>query len=276
MKMSNNTNQTLPEHNTSNSKAVASIIPEDASKFSPFVHQGVFPFVKLPPEIRNAIYRTVVVSSKSLHVYCRHQGKVIGRSCHSTWKRRIRLLPRAEGKKDLGIFLVNRQFWNEASGVFYAENVFNFDLTRPGPTVNRFHPNLKRIRKCRLRLIDRALDHNSFECYDNRLVAAFAYSLTAKKQLEYLIIEGEGSYNALRPLESLRGIKHVHILFWMVSCSDLYCCRLQTLMMSNGEFSSIKDVTEEDTKRSEKAPQEMGHGSKKDKEFERMTATYSR
>ena len=176
-------------------------------------------------------------------------------------------------KKDLAIFLVNRQFWNEASGVFYAENVFSFDLTRPGPTVDRFHPNLKRIRKCRLRLVDHALDDNSFERYDNRLVEAFARSLNVKKQLEYLIIEVQGSYNAfLQPLESLRGIKHVQIL----SCSRLYCRRLRTLMMSNGENSSIEDVTEEDIKRSSKTLQETGHGSKKDKEFERMKATYSR
>ena len=154
MEMSGDTDQTSPEYGTSDLEELGSVISEASSKSLSFIRQGVFPFLKLPPEIRNEVYRSILVNletlSRTLKVYC-HESCIENRhNCYCSYKDYILPHPMFQVKIDLNIFLVNRQVWTESSEIFYADNIFNFNLNHPGPKKVGFHPCLKRIRMCYL------------------------------------------------------------------------------------------------------------------------------
>ncbi len=265
------------------SDADQSVITEASSGSHSLVRQGVFPFLKLPPEIRNEIYRIVLVGSRPLYIYCHDSCRKsdVGDYCYCSYEAFFMTEPSSQVRKNLAIFLVNRQFCNEASHIFYDENFFNFDLSRPGPNVNGFHPHLTRIRRCSLWMSEHGFDTYSIrnepsldvDGYTTLLVMAFANVLAGGKQLESLVL-GIPLTDAsmFDPLESLRGIRRVHLLHdWPhMRYQELGLCLshyLRVFMMSNGEYSSIGDVTRQDMERSEETWASRSGSEKEGKEF---------
>lgn len=310
--MSENADLTLLEHDTSGPDVIESVVPNAVqstiydvdqstdddtdesvvseappSEHSGFVRQGVFPFMKLPSEIRNGIYRLVLVGEKPLYIYCHpicshpicngYGGN--GDSRFYFNEDQIACSTLFQVKKDLGIFLVSHQIWTEASSIFYAENVFSFNLDRPGPRKNGFHPAVKRIRKCCLwtsyYLLGDDIILTLISEHHVSLIAAFADALVKDHQLQILIIDIPcGQQGFLQPLEYLRGIKRVRVSLHFPSeqkgeSMELYSCHLRILMMSNGQYSGIDDITKEDVMDS-KALAEMGEDAKMNEQFRRM------
>ena len=111
---------------------------------------------------------------------------------------------------------------------------------------------------------------------------AFARALIDESVLEYLIVNTPCRDDEfLQPLESLRGIKRVHVQRYCVhegyggsdECcrtSGLYPHRLNVLLMSSGEYSSIDDIPEQDTQEKEKTVTDSGKDPKRDEKFELM------
>ena len=104
-----------------------------------FYREGCFKFMSLPPELRNIIYWFYLVEPFPLQIYDKEFGEPGDEAAPGLVK------------KDLALFQVNRQIWTEASPIFYAHNIFSFNLDmtgRPKPSEQGFHPNLRRMRKC--------------------------------------------------------------------------------------------------------------------------------
>ena len=260
-----------------------------------FLRHGIFQFLRLPPEIRNQIYRLIVVGSKPLSIYCREpcpRDEDV-EACNCSYDGYVITHPGNQHKKDLEIFMVSSQVWVEASDFFYSENVFVFDLDVAGPIRNGFHSNIKRVRKC---LLFTQSPEITEDCYldwtygglSNKtveLVTAFANALIAKNKLEFLLISAPCREEAfLQPLECLRGIKRVQInKDWhseMVAGTMHVCKRssnwykrcLRTLLMSSEEYSGIGDISRQDIRDSKKALalKNLKDGGKEDKKLETM------
>ena len=296
---------TPSEHDALDSEDPESVIAKASGQSSSFICQSVFPFLELPPEIRNMVYRIVLVNDEPLYIYCHDPCNEANQGCYCSYEYRVRPQPTPQLKKNLGFLLVNHQIWTEESEIFFSENIFSFDLRLPGPKRNGFHPNLKRIRKCYLYGIEGLSGHKSFDHYTKDLITTFANSLSKVKQLRFLLISTFGT-TFLLPLEALWGIERVQVKLridecmessvgcWKRLASNLvtgrarrvlvkklpvhpthrdrleYTYRLSLLMMSNGQYTSIDDMTEEETKKSAKTTVTAAHGNKKDKEFRRM------
>lgn len=170
---------------------------------------GVFLFLQLPPEIRLAIYHHLVVDPVAVQLY---KGDVVRRNQSEIQK-----------KKDLAIFLANRQLWTECSKVFFADNVFRFYIYGDEVDWPPTFPNLNRIRKCVLWIRNPCGMSSDFN--ERRMIArrthvameSFARALAGDKLMEYLLIEipdrciGYDVKDILEPLHMVRKIKHVHI-----------------------------------------------------------------
>lgn len=170
---------------------------------------GVFPFLRLPPEIRLCVYHHMVVDPVAVQLY---KGDVVRRNQSET-----------HYKKDLTIFLANRQVWTECSKVFFAENMFRFYIYGDEVDWPPTFPNLNRIRKCVLWVRNPCGMWSDFN--ERRMIArrthvaveSFASALAGDKQMEYLLIEipdrciGYDAKDILEPLHMVRKIKHVHI-----------------------------------------------------------------
>lgn len=280
------------EHDTSSPDAVEAVVPntdestasEASSESSAFIRQGIFPFLRLPPEIRISIYRIVLVSSEPLYIYCHKSCSRGGTGCYCSYEDRVMPHPNSQRKKNLKVFLVSCQVWTEASDVFYAENLFTFDLHRPGPSLNGFHPSLKRIKMCFLWTTPPACNNYlamnwtpvDLDGYPKYLLMAFADALAEGNQLQFLIFDTPFIGNALlKPLEALRGIKRVDVLHAWTAAQHLnsgisYSRYLRVLMMSDGEYSSIADITREDIERSEEALAKTSGSGKEGGAFARM------
>lgn len=170
---------------------------------------GVFPRLRLPPEIRLVVYHHLVVDPVAVQLY---KGDVVRRNQSERHQ-----------KKDLTIFVANRQVWTECSNVFYAENVFRFYIYGDEVDWPPTFPNLNRIRKCILWVrnpCDLLSDFNERRMIARRThvaIECFASALAGDKQMEYLLIEipdrciGYDAKEILEPLRMVRRIKHVHI-----------------------------------------------------------------
>ena len=77
-------------------------------------HQSTFPFLNLPGEIRNEIYRYSLTQEPAIKIKANEAGKVSRDS-------------RTKGQKPLNssLLLVNRQISNEAGHILYTENNFH-------------------------------------------------------------------------------------------------------------------------------------------------------
>ncbi|KAI9876561.1 MAG: hypothetical protein M1830_006212 [Pleopsidium flavum] len=131
-------------------------LPMDMDITSPF------PFLTLPPELRNQIYRCALVSSKSFGVGLRF------------------------GSYDTSLFGVNRQIFSEASGIFYYENFFRIPqaLFVDAPIIpqlaNVYNVSRDRLMKLRRLIVelpvygprDEELHHKQV-CANNADLAAF-------------------------------------------------------------------------------------------------------
>ena len=170
---------------------------------------GVFPFFRLPPEIRLVVYHHMVVDPVAVQLY---KGDVVRRNQSERHQ-----------KKDLTIFVANRQIWTECSNIFYAENVFRFYIYGDEVDWPPTFPNLNRIRKCILWVrnpCDMFSDFNARRMIARRThvaIECFASALAGDKQMEYLLIEipdrciGYDAKEILEPLRVVRKINHVHI-----------------------------------------------------------------
>ena len=99
---------------------VRSTAPLEPSRLVERLSPAFFDFVNLPPEIRNNVYRCILVQDTQP---VRHLG---------TWL--------APGSKDMAIFLTNRLIYSEAMPVFLSENTFEMTGTR------KEHTWLRRMR----------------------------------------------------------------------------------------------------------------------------------
>ncbi len=208
---------------------------ETATKNTTFHRKGHFDFLSLPPELRNVIYRLLVISHSPLHPYSENP-----LTNPAT--------PSPPARKDLAIFLVNQQLSTEASRTFYASNVFTFslDLTgRPRPQPRGFHPNLHRMRKCLLWRTQpnysiyssiAASQEKASNIYARLLMESFTRTLSQKTQLQYLILDtAYATATMLEPLGALRGLKQVHIEYRRGpdGLCPLYVRNLERVMKSN-------------------------------------------
>lgn len=97
------------DSSTPGSAITGSAIPEADTR-------GVFPFLKLPPEIRNRIYDLIFVSDKYIGANG-HQTKAFYRD--------------AAKHRHLAFARACRQIYQESANIFYAKNGFEFFYTRP-------------------------------------------------------------------------------------------------------------------------------------------------
>ncbi|KAL8798056.1 MAG: hypothetical protein Q9182_006994 [Xanthomendoza sp. 2 TL-2023] len=145
-----------------------------------------FPFLCLPAEIRNMIYRYVV----------RFPNGVV-----RTTKTRSRLQ----------LWHVNRQVYDEASAIFYHVNTFKFFSCYVRKGEDPFGPRLDRIERCYLHL---AWTQNTKRgrAFIQWFVKEFATALLPWKRLKYLIVRvANFQLEDIKPLEWLAGIDFVLI-----------------------------------------------------------------
>ncbi|KAI4112953.1 MAG: hypothetical protein LQ345_005978 [Seirophora villosa] len=159
-----------------------------------------FPFFSLPPEVRNMVYRN----------FARYPRGVVKAKSMPT-----RLQP----------FLANRKLYDEASKLFYAENVFKFYSIYVAPGIHPFGPSLTRIRKCFMHLNGTDLAATAFIA---RYVEEFVTALLPHHALKYLLIRLL-PLQLVPPLEEslerLRGITFAQIHLTMTSDRRLYTWR---------------------------------------------------
>ncbi|KAL9023373.1 MAG: hypothetical protein Q9196_007241, partial [Gyalolechia fulgens] len=143
-----------------------------------------FPFLSLPFELRNKIYRhfvhfpTGVIKAPSMS-------------------------PR------LALYLVSRQFHTEASQIFFAENVFHLQSDTAEEGQDPFGPTLARAQRCIVNLrLTPPFEWGIIERYLTSFVAA----LSPKHELQcLLIIATPYQVERLSPLEKLSGIRFAQI-----------------------------------------------------------------
>lgn len=109
----------------------------------------------------------------------------------------------------LQLWLVNRQFFNEASALFYSENVFKFYSGYVQPGEDPFGPNISRVQRCFLHLKWTYFNATVFmQWYLTEFVNAFM----PRKDLRYLLVRIIPQQLAqLKPLEQLSGIELAQI-----------------------------------------------------------------
>ncbi|KAL8955759.1 MAG: hypothetical protein Q9193_006504 [Seirophora villosa] len=156
-----------------------------------------FPFFSLPPEVRNMVYRN----------FARFPRGVVKAKSMPT-----RLQP----------FLANHKLYDEASKLFYAENVFKFYSLYVAPGIDPFGPSLIRIHKCFMHLNGTDLAATAFIA---RYVEQFVTALLPHHALKYLLIRLL-PLQLVPPLEEslerLRGITFVQIHLTTKSDRPLY------------------------------------------------------
>ncbi|KAL8993131.1 MAG: hypothetical protein Q9188_007404 [Gyalolechia gomerana] len=138
-----------------------------------------FPFLSLPPELRNKIYR---------HIVHFPTGVIKAPS----------MSPR------LSLYLVSRQFHTEASKVFYTENVFHLQSDTAEKGQDPFGPALHRAQRCVLNLrLTAPFEWDFIEWY----LTAFVAALSPKHELQsLLIIATPYQVERFMPLEKLSGV----------------------------------------------------------------------
>ncbi|KAL8707058.1 MAG: hypothetical protein Q9225_007847, partial [Loekoesia sp. 1 TL-2023] len=143
-----------------------------------------FPFFSLPPEIRNMIYRYIVRFRKGV-------------------VKAAKMSPR------LQLWLVNRRFLNEASALFYSENVFKFYSGYVQPGEDPFGPHLSRVQRCFLHL---KWTWSNAMAFMQWYLTEFVKALMPKKDLRYLLVRiAPQQLGQLEPLEHLSGIELAQI-----------------------------------------------------------------
>ncbi|KAI4196375.1 MAG: hypothetical protein LQ346_003234 [Caloplaca aetnensis] len=106
-------------------------------------------------------------------------------------------------------FLVNRQFFTEASALFYASNVFRFYSAYVSRGDDPFGFNLTRIRKCFLHLNG---THPGAHNFITWFLKEFAGALVKGHSLEYLLVRVmPHQLRQVETLSALRGIDFVQI-----------------------------------------------------------------
>ncbi|KAL8787668.1 MAG: hypothetical protein Q9213_002099 [Squamulea squamosa] len=191
----------------------------------PDLNGSSFPFLSLPPEIRNMIYRYIV----------RFANGVV-----RTTKTKTRLQ----------LWLVNRQFYDESSELFYHENTFKFYSCYVRTGEDPFGPRLDRIERCYLHL---ALTRRSGKAFLQWFINEFAMAVTAANNLKYLLVRmTDYQLDCVKQLEQLSKIRFalVHLdwetyfvnrRFYPESRYDLgyqrtqFEQRLERLMMRDGK-----------------------------------------
>ncbi|KAL8678530.1 MAG: hypothetical protein Q9224_007107, partial [Gallowayella concinna] len=179
-----------------------------------------FPFLALPPEIRNMIYRYIVRFPKG-----------VVRTTNPT-------------KSRLQLWYVNRQIYDEASAIFYHINTFIFysDCVRKGE--DPFGPRLDRIERCYLNLAW-TQDTKRGNEFAQWFVKEFVTALLGWKSLKYFIVRiMDFQFDIIEPLQWLTGIDFVFIdrgyfsHLWRDGLSIVHIPpreqRLERLMMSDG------------------------------------------
>ncbi|KAL8811830.1 MAG: hypothetical protein Q9223_007445 [Gallowayella weberi] len=150
-----------------------------------------FPFLCLPAEIRNMIYRYVVRFPKGVVRLTRTQ---------VMW-----------GFAELQLWYVNRQFYDEASAIFYHINTFKFNSREVVYGNDPFGPRLDRIERCYLHLAGTE-DTEREEAFNQRFVHDFATALLSWKNPKYLVVRvSDFQFELIKPLEWLAGIDFVMI-----------------------------------------------------------------
>ena len=190
----------IPQHNADDQKTQKDVkVEETIVETTPSDQKRPLNFIDLPPEIRNMIYRLLVV--------CPHLS-----------------FPKP-APEDFAIFCVNRLIFTEASAIYYADNVFRFSLTpafvgalRPA---KRLNPNLHRISKCQIWRdkvdanndpVDYRVQINWLDEYARMMIKIFVEALKGKGQLQFLLVDlPDIDATILEPLAALRNIKQVQI-----------------------------------------------------------------
>ncbi|KAL8684302.1 MAG: hypothetical protein Q9218_008348 [Villophora microphyllina] len=145
---------------------------------------GPLQFFLLSGEIRNMIYRYVVRFPK---------GVVKAKKISSK----------------LQLFLANRQFFLEASAIFFAENTFTFYSCYVQAGSDPFGPRPDRIQRCLLHLSSTQSDRNDFLLWFNR---EFVRAVTPNHSLKYLIIRVAFMQLAVcAALSNLSGIEYAQV-----------------------------------------------------------------
>lgn len=204
---------------------------------------NVFPFMKLPPEVRNMVYQESLVHDHCGLITCYDDGLI-----HSN--REIYC------KISFSLLKTSKQLRIEAFPIFYNENVFTIyasvwnpvetkvaiQPSTPDASTRTTHVNLKHVRHLRI-VASHFNIHNSSSdlilTYLNMLhvLRVFARSLPKRHSLTNLLIQSPilesdiltpgrpnlptsitlrkgtltGYYNILRPLHHVRGINNVRI-----------------------------------------------------------------
>lgn len=202
-----------------------------------------FPFLSLPPELRQQIYRNLVVFPNGV------REKPLSMDSH------------------LNIFLASRQLYAESSEIFYAENAFLLNSRVAEsyfPSSEPFSPTLNRVRRCILNI----QPTTSFESFFlDSYLSYFVDTLMPEHKLRYLLIVAT-SYQVpyLTDLEKLSGVglvqidvAHYGVSYWrdgspstgykMCIAHDepkvAYQQHLERLMMSDGSEEQKKKTQEE-------------------------------
>ncbi|KAL8682885.1 MAG: hypothetical protein Q9186_001131 [Xanthomendoza sp. 1 TL-2023] len=181
-----------------------------------------FPFLALPPEIRNMIYRYIVRFPKG-----------VVRTTKPT-------------KSRLQLWYVNHQIYDEASAIFYSINTFKFISGYVRKGEDPFGPRLDRIERCYLH-VALTRDTKRGNAFTQWFIKEFATALLGWKSLKYLIVRiSDFQFDVIKPLQWLTGIDFVLIhtchFRYMGRRPGLFIDhvtrqeqRLERLMMSDGK-----------------------------------------
>ncbi|KAL8734591.1 MAG: hypothetical protein Q9166_001491 [cf. Caloplaca sp. 2 TL-2023] len=144
-----------------------------------------FPFLSLPAEVRNMIYRYMF----------RFPNGVV---------RTAKSSPR------LQLLLANHQVYNEAVDFFYYENTFKFFAGTVTRGRDPFGLCLDRIQRCYVNLaVSRSRSKRAI-VFLQRYIKQFVDTFTSKKDLKYLIVRAQA--NQLLYLESLKQLSGIHFV----------------------------------------------------------------
>ncbi|KAL8717423.1 MAG: hypothetical protein Q9181_008331 [Wetmoreana brouardii] len=109
----------------------------------------------------------------------------------------------------LQLFLVNRQFFIEASALFFTENTFTFYSCYVTQGTDPFGCNLHRIQRCLLHLSSTYFSYGDFIRW---FCEEFVNAVSPQHQLKYLVVRAISQHlSQLMPLDGLNGIDFVQI-----------------------------------------------------------------
>ena len=214
----------------------------DMQNSSTLHRRGVFPFMRLPLEVRRNVYTFALISIPLIELRINYHG---GGKSVSSVPGRVRLYT----DQDFRMLATSHEFREEISNALYDKNAFDISLCREdaGQGISLHQIDLRRIKNCRLSLHNMETSNyhphmdvwgGSFPFYWHHHIRALVATLVFDgHQLQTMLVECE-SQNSKWLLECLRPmamLRHVGLTHFRSDSPEIYPYLrfLEAVMMSN-------------------------------------------